>query len=180
MSVRWRHWVALAALSVAAACVAVFLLIETGIVQRWVRQIVVSQIEQHTGARVELGGFHLHIWQLRAELDDLTLHGLEAAGTPPLFHAAHVNVAIHILSFIGKEIAIDELLFDQPQLAVRVDKNGKSNCPRRGYREANGRGPRLFSACALATSNFATAALLSTTEALHLPWSVRTSSSSCT
>jgi uncharacterized protein involved in outer membrane biogenesis len=90
---------------------------------------VVSQIEEHTGARVELGGFHLHIRQLRAELDELTLHGLEAAGTPPLFHAAHVNVAIHILSLIGKEIAIDELVFDQPQLAVRVDKNGKSNLP---------------------------------------------------
>ncbi len=129
MSVRWRHWLALAALSVAAVCVAVFLLIETGIVQRWVRQIMVSQIEEHTGTRVEVGGFHLHIWQLRAELDDLTLHGLEAPGTPPLFHAAHVNVAIHILSFIGKEIAIDELVFDQPQLAVRVDKNGKSNVP---------------------------------------------------
>jgi uncharacterized protein involved in outer membrane biogenesis len=126
---RWRHWLGLAALSVAAVCVAVFLLIETGIVQRWVRQIVVNQIEEHTGARVELGGFHLHIWQLRAELDNLTLHGLEASGTPPLFHATHVNVAIHILSLIDKEIAIDELVFDQPQLAVRVDKNGKSNLP---------------------------------------------------
>ena len=129
MRLRWGHWLGLAALSVAGLCVAVFLLIETGIVQRWVRQIVVSQIEQHTGARVELGGFHLHIWQLRAELDDLTLHGLEAAGTPPLFHAAHVNVAIRILSLTGKEIAIDELVFDQPQVAVRVDKNGKSNVP---------------------------------------------------
>ena len=73
MRLRWRHWLGLAALSVAGLCVAVFLLIETGIVERWVRQIVVSQIEQRTGARVELGGFHLHIWQLRAELDDLTL-----------------------------------------------------------------------------------------------------------
>ena len=59
----------------------------------------------------------------------MTLHGLEAPGTPPLFHAAHVNVDIHILSLAGKEIAIDELVFDQPQLAVRVDKNGKSNLP---------------------------------------------------
>jgi translocation and assembly module TamB len=126
---RWRHWLGLAALSVAGLCVAVFLLIETGIVERWARHIVVSQIEQRTGARVELGGFHLHIWQLRAELDDLTLHGLEAAGTPPLFHAAHVNVAIRILSLTGKEIAVDELVFDQPQVAVRVDKNGKSNVP---------------------------------------------------
>jgi translocation and assembly module TamB len=129
VSVRWRRWLGFVLLSVAALSVVGLLLIETGIVQRWVRHIVVSQIEQRTGARVELGGFHLHIWQLRAEFDDLTLHGLEAAGTPPLFHAAHVNVAIHILSFLGKEIAIDELVFDQPQIAVRYDKNGKSNLP---------------------------------------------------
>jgi translocation and assembly module TamB len=129
VSVRWRRWLGFALLSVAAVCVVGLLLIETGIVQRWVRHMVVSQIEQRTGARVDLGGFHFHIWQLRAELDDLTLHGLEAPGTPPLFHAAHVNVDIHILSLASKEIAIDELVFDQPQLAVRVDKNGKSNLP---------------------------------------------------
>ncbi|HEX4594048.1 MAG TPA: hypothetical protein VH157_07220, partial [Bryobacteraceae bacterium] len=129
MSVTWRHWLGFVLLSVAGLCVAGLLLVETGVVQRWVRHVVVSQIEQRTGARVELGGFHLHVWRLRAELDDLTLHGLEAPGTPPLFHAAHVNVAIRILSFIGKEVAIDELVFDQPQLAVRVYKNGKSNLP---------------------------------------------------
>ena len=129
MSVRWRRWLGLLVFSLVAVCVVGLLLIETGIVQRWVRHVVVSQIEQGTGARVDLGGFHLHIWKLRAELDDLTLHGLEAPGTPPLFHTAHVNVDIHILSLAGKEIAIDELVFDQPQLAVRVDKNGKSNLP---------------------------------------------------
>ncbi len=125
----WRRWLGFVLLTVAGLCVVGLLLIETGIVQRWVRQMVVSEIEQRTGARVELGGFHLHVWKLRTELDDLTLHGLEAPGTAPLFHAAHVNVAIQILSFTGGEIAIDELVFDQPQLAVRVDKNGKSNLP---------------------------------------------------
>jgi translocation and assembly module TamB len=129
VSVRWRRWLGFALLSMVALCVAGLLLIETGIVQRWVRHAVVNQIEQRTGARVDLGGFRLHVWQLRAELDDLTLHGLESAGMPPLFQAARVNVAIHILSLLGKEIAIDELFFDQPQLAVRVDKNGKSNLP---------------------------------------------------
>ena len=129
MRVRWRRWLGFGLLSLAALAVAVILLIETGLVQRTVRHIVVRQISQRTGAKVELGGFRLNVWHLRAELDDLTLHGLEAAGSPPLFHAAHVNVAIHILSFFGKEIAIDELIFDQPQLAVRVDKDGKSNLP---------------------------------------------------
>jgi len=113
--VSWRRWLGFVLLTVAGLCVVGLLLIETGIVQRWVRQMVVSQIEQRTGARVELGGFHLHVWQLRTELDDLTLHGLEGLGTAPLFHAAHVNVAIHILSFTGEEIVIDELVFDQPQ-----------------------------------------------------------------
>ncbi len=60
MSVRWRRWLGFALLSVAALYVAGLLLIETGIMQRWERHIVVSQIEQRTGARVDLGGFHLH------------------------------------------------------------------------------------------------------------------------
>ena len=53
MSVRWRRWLGFAILSVAALCVVGLLLIETGIVQRWVRHVVVSQIEQRTGARVD-------------------------------------------------------------------------------------------------------------------------------
>jgi len=99
VSVRWRRWLGLLVFSVVAVCVVGLLLIETGIVQRWVRHVVVSQIEQGTGARVDLGGFHLHIWQLRAELDDLTLHGLEAPGTPPLF--APSAAAINCKSFCG-------------------------------------------------------------------------------
>ncbi|MGH9744489.1 MAG: translocation/assembly module TamB domain-containing protein [Candidatus Acidiferrales bacterium] len=129
MKIRWRRWLSFALFSLAAITVAVILFFETGLAERWVRHLLVNQIEERTGARVDLGGFHLHTWHLRAELDDLTLHGLEAAGTPPLFHAAHVNIAIHILSLFGKEIAIDELIFDQPQLAVRFDKSGKSNLP---------------------------------------------------
>jgi translocation and assembly module TamB len=129
VSVRWRHWLGLALLSIAALVAAVIVIFETGLAEKWVRHIVVSQLEQRTGARVELGGFHLQTRQMSAEFDDLTLHGLEAAGAPPLFHAAHVNVTIHILSFFGKEFAIDELVFDHPQLAVRFDKDGKSNMP---------------------------------------------------
>ncbi|MGA8144704.1 MAG: translocation/assembly module TamB domain-containing protein [Candidatus Acidiferrales bacterium] len=129
MSVRWRRWLGLVLFSIVALVVAIGIVFETGIAERWVRHIVVNQIEQRTGARVSLGGFHLHAWHLRAEFDDLTLHGLEAPTAPPLFHAAHVNLAIRILSLFGGEIAIDELVFDQPQLSVRFDKDGKSNLP---------------------------------------------------
>src|SRR5215472_1776606 len=126
---RWRHWLGLALLSLVALVVVALLLIETGAVQGWVRHALVKQIEDHTGSRVDLAGFHLDLWHLRAELDDLTLHGLKPPNAPPLFRAAHVNIAMHVLSFLGKEVAIDELIFDQPQLAIRVNKDGKSNLP---------------------------------------------------
>jgi translocation and assembly module TamB len=129
VKIRWRHWLGLGLFTIVALIAAVIFIFETGIAERWVRHVVVKQLEQHTGARVDLDGFHLHALQMRAELDGLTLHGLEATGTPPLFQAAHVNIAIHVLSFFGKEIAINELIFDQPQLAMRFDKNGKSNLP---------------------------------------------------
>jgi len=127
--IRWRHWLASALFVIVALAAVVFVVFEVGIAERWVRHIVVSQIELRTGARVDLDGFHLRLLPLRAELDGLTLHGLEPAGTPPLFHAARVSIGIHVLSFFGKEVAIDVLLLDQPQLAVRFDKDGKSNLP---------------------------------------------------
>ena len=45
MSVRWRRWLGFVLLSVAALCVTGLLLIETGIMQRWVRHVVASTVE---------------------------------------------------------------------------------------------------------------------------------------
>ena len=127
MSIRWSHWFRLTLVIVLAVAVAIVVAFEAGLVERWVRGIVIKQLELRTGARVELGSFHLRSWRLRIVMDDLTLHGLEAAGTPPLFHAARVDLQIHILSFWGRQFALNELLIDRPQVAVRFDKNGHSN-----------------------------------------------------
>jgi len=137
MKMRWRHWVRLALFLLIAGVIAVFVAFETGLIERLVRHIVVQQLEQRTGARVKLGAFHLHLLRLRIDMDDLTLHGTEAAGMPPLFHAAHVNLQIHIISFWGKQISLEELFLDLPQVAVRFDKNGGSNLPAPKLRGGN-------------------------------------------
>ena len=129
MSIRWTRWLRLTLAIVLALTVAIVVAFETGLVERWVRRIVIRQLEQSTGGRVELGSFHLHAWRLRVEMGDLTLHGLEPAGTPPLFHAAHVDLQIHILSFWSEQFVLDELLIDGPQVAVRFEKDGHSNLP---------------------------------------------------
>lgn len=129
MKIRWFHWVKLTLAIILASVVALAIAFETGLVERWVRNAFIRQLEQGTGARVELGAFHLHTWGLRVAMGDLTLHGLEPAGLPPLFHAAHLDLQIHVLSYWGKQFVLDELLIDRPQVAVRFDKNGHSNVP---------------------------------------------------
>jgi translocation and assembly module TamB len=109
--------------------VVVFLFFETGLAERWVRNTLIKQIELRTGARVELGGFHLHALHLRAELDNLTLHGLEPATAKPLFHADRLNVGVTVLSFFGKQFKIDELVAERPELVVHFAKNGANNLP---------------------------------------------------
>src|SRR5271168_3061839 len=129
MKLRWPHGLAAVALLIGAVAGVVFCVFEFGIAQRWARNTLVHQLEERTGARVELGGFHLHAWRLHAELVNLTLHGRESSGEPPMFHADRVQVGITVLSFLHRQFKIDELLVDRPQLNVRYEKNGSSNLP---------------------------------------------------
>lgn len=111
------------------AAVGAAILVQTGVVQRWARKKLVQQLELRTGAQVDLGGFHLQVWNMRCELDDLTLHGLEGPGVAPLLHAKRIRVAIRILSLFHRKIALNELLVDDPEVAIRVDARGRTNLP---------------------------------------------------
>jgi translocation and assembly module TamB len=124
-----KVWMGGMLLIVVAAAVAVGVVLETNVAEPWVRNMLVRQIEQATGAHVQMDRFHLDIRRLRFEIDGLTLRGLEAASEPPLFRAERVELGIRILSFFRREIALDELIVDRPQAFVRVDKNGRSNIP---------------------------------------------------
>ncbi|MGB8541316.1 MAG: translocation/assembly module TamB domain-containing protein [Candidatus Acidiferrales bacterium] len=106
-----------------------FGLYESGVLERWARDEIVQQLELRTGARVELGVFHLKFLRLTARAENLTLHGLESAGQPPLFHADRVDVGITILSLFHRQFGLSELVMDRPQLVVQFDKDGRSNLP---------------------------------------------------
>ncbi len=61
--------------------------------------------------------------------DNLTLHGLEDACKPPLFHADRVDVGITVLSLVHRQFALSELVVDRPQVVVQFEKDGRSNLP---------------------------------------------------
>ena len=129
MSGRLKRWTRRAVISIVAIVLVLTVIFATGLAERRIRGALISQIEQGTGARVEIGAFHFRLRGLRAEIDNLTLHGLEAADQPPLFHADRIDATIRIISFFGHQIALDRLTVQRPEAAVQIDRNGRSNVP---------------------------------------------------
>lgn len=126
---RWLRLSILALLAVLAILAVGYAILETGAGARWIRAQVIEQLEQRTGARVELGAFHLDLFPLRAHADNLTLHGLENVHQPPLFHADRLDVGITVLSFFKRDFELRQLVVERPQIVLRFEKDGRSNLP---------------------------------------------------
>src|ERR1700691_172072 len=104
-------------------------LIASGLADHWARGKIVEELQETTGARVELGNFHFGWRLLSARFDGLTLHGREPAGTPPLFHADLLQVDIHVESFWRRNISLKSVDMSQFSAHVRVEKDGSTNIP---------------------------------------------------
>ncbi|HUJ82521.1 MAG TPA: hypothetical protein VLW83_11610, partial [Candidatus Acidoferrales bacterium] len=129
MKLRWKHFFHVAWVTALITAVVLLFIWDTGLANLWLRRYAVGQIEKATGARVELGTFRLRLWGLHLELDNLTLHGLEDRGMPPLFHADKIRATVRIVSFFSRKYALDELILDKPEAGIRFGTDGKSNVP---------------------------------------------------
>jgi translocation and assembly module TamB len=129
VSGRCKKWALGSLIAIGVVVLAVAAIFESGYADRWIRSEIISQIEERMGARAEIGGVHFNPWHLSAGISDLTVHGLEGPGAPPLFHADRVDVTARILSLFRHEFALDEVIVERPEVAVAIDKNGHSNVP---------------------------------------------------
>ena len=90
---------------------------------------LIAQLEEITGGKVELGRFDWNLARLHAGLDDLTIHGLEAANDAPLVHVNHVEATLHIRSLFGGQVSFRTLIFDTPAVNLIVYPDGRTNQP---------------------------------------------------
>ncbi len=92
-----------------------------------------------TGGHVELTHFHFAPFSLRVELQGLTVHGMEPAGTPPLFHTDYMVATIQIDSFWQKKVSLKDLRILKPEVHVRFNADGTSNIPPQRTPQTNGK-----------------------------------------
>ncbi len=124
-----KHGLGIVVTLALVAGLAIAYAIASGLADRWARRTIVEELEKTTGARVELGNFHFGWRLLTARFDGLTLHGREAAGSPPLFHADRLQFEIHIESFWGRKISLGNVEMSHFSAHVRVEKDGSTNLP---------------------------------------------------
>lgn len=124
-----KIWLEVAALVILSFVLVIAIVLQTGAVDRWARGAIVGQLEQMTGGKAELGAFRFSLWSLRAELENLVIHGREPEGTPPFFRAEYMLVDLHLVSLFGRQIRLDELHIHRPAVHVRFDEEGRSNAP---------------------------------------------------
>ena len=94
-----------------------------------VRMEVVEVLERSTGGRVELARFSWHLFKLEAEVDGLTIHGLEAPTDVPYAHLDKLVVRAKIISLFRAQIGLRLLQAEHPVLHLIVYPDGTTNQP---------------------------------------------------
>ncbi len=116
-------------LLVVAVIIFLAVILNTGTLDYWARGYIVRKIENSLSTKAELRAFRLRLRGLNVELDGLTIHGHEAPGLPPFFHAENIRVTVHIISLFHHKISLGDVEVIQPSIFVRIGENGKSNVP---------------------------------------------------
>lgn len=139
---RWRRiigWtIAILGMLLAIVVVGGLLFLRTASFQRLALRTIVKDVDQATGRRTDIRHFDFNISTLTAYLHDVTVHGTEATGQPPLLHVDELTVGLKIQSILRRKVTLGELLIEHPVAHVRINREGKSNLPQPPQKQSNG------------------------------------------
>src|SRR5579871_21316 len=108
---------------------AALIVVQTAWFHNFVREKIISAVEDGTGGKADIGSFTFDWTHLRAQVRDFVIHGLEAPPSPPLFRANLVQIDLKLLSPAKGAVDIAYLLIDTPQANVIVYPDGHTNIP---------------------------------------------------
>jgi len=129
----WKRrigWTA-AALTILSLVIALggYLFLKSAAFQRLAQRKISAAAASAIGGKATVGRLELDLSTLTATLYDITLHGTEGPGQPPLLHADKLTVGIKIQSLFRPKVSVRELLIEHPVVAVQVNRQGTSNLP---------------------------------------------------
>lgn len=90
------------------------------------KEILLTQIEQNFGRKVEVGRVRLKLFpRIQLELSDLTVYELDSSR--PFLKARHADFILRFLPLLRKKVVGKRLFIDQPELFIRRNQHGQWN-----------------------------------------------------
>jgi len=109
--------------------VSTLIIVRTDWFKNKVRDKIVAVAETATGGRVEIGRFDYQWPGLTVEVAPFIIHGKEPPGAPPFFQAEKIKIGLKIVSALKKEVDIQSVIAEKPQMHVTVAADGATNVP---------------------------------------------------
>jgi translocation and assembly module TamB len=97
--------------------------------QRRLKQVLITQLSEATGGRVEMQSFHWNMWRLEVEIRGLTIHGLEPATDKPYAYLDHGVLDLRLIGLLWPRAGVRSLLLERPSFHLIVKEDGSTNQP---------------------------------------------------
>ncbi|MGB8131510.1 MAG: translocation/assembly module TamB domain-containing protein [Candidatus Angelobacter sp.] len=91
---------------------------------------VENSVHESTGARLEVGDFHLKLSNLSLDLYNVVVHGTEPDPSRPLMAVDHLQVGLTIDSLLHRKWHVRDIIVDHPVVRLAVNKAGENNLPK--------------------------------------------------
>lgn len=119
----------------------VLVVVQTAWFRNYVRQTIISDVEEGTGGRAEIGSFDFDVKNLRATVTDFVIHGTEPANAAPFVSIARVEVDLRLFTSLKHLYEITFLGVDHPAVNVTLQADGRSNIPTPRKKSASNESP---------------------------------------
>ncbi len=95
----------------------------------WVHRKVVSDLEETTGGKVDLGRLTWSLSKLTFQANGLVIHGLEGPGQESYLRAESVVIRAKVLSWLGRQVGLRSIITEKPFIHLVVYPDGHTNQP---------------------------------------------------
>ncbi len=109
--------------------IAAIVVVQTPWFANFVRQKVISALDDSTGGVTEIGSLEVDLRHLTVRIRNAVLHGKEPGGADPLLRVKLLELRLAIFSKLSKPVGIEYLGIDQPLVNIMLLPDGTTNIP---------------------------------------------------
>ncbi len=113
----------------AVIVIAALIVVQTPWFANFVREKVISTVEDSTGGKVEIGSFEFDWGSLTVRIRNFVLHGTEPPAADPLARISLLELHLKLFSGFKKAVDLAYLGIEEPRVNLIVNPDGTTNIP---------------------------------------------------